>query len=863
MKKIALVLLLSLGAAATRAQTADPSPLLNERAVAATTPAGWMVQETRAGQAQQAGFPATATAIYRELLHDTSMPAEARQRISLALVTALMDAGEAREAETALQSYDGPRNTAYQLRAGLLAANARRFPQAKAALAAGKPDELGATDRGWWHFLQALVADAENELDRRNAAFEQANRTTVSELQRSRFALGLEQMRLRTAPATEAQLATARGNMDRLQGTRPGNTWVRTYAVALASLGRASEAQNVLQRQLDVLPPTERDTADQFRLLLGLIAGEGSEAGRRAFRDLLRNGQKPETQRLALQLLARGTKTAPEREQLRRDFSELLNGPVMHPVIEDLLLVRAQAALADKLYPSAEEDARALLDRFPGSTLRPAALGVRLTVAWELKRYRTAADVIAQLRATLPPGRERTELGVLLAEAFFRSEDYRNAADAYDAARREAPQTVPAGVLIFQRVLANIRAGQLDAAAQLLDDLAASPAFDTVNRWQAEWNLVKEMQVRGLSTGAYARVNRLLQAGAAGVPAELRVRLMWLRAKLSYDNGQPDETLRQTEELQAALAGAAGLEPALHTEVASTAQLLTAQALLALGRDDAGGALLDKLRADHRGTKAAVYSYIVQAARATARGETVKAQQLLIKLADEHRESEFAPLALYEAALNAERRGLDDHLREAYTLLERLVHDYPRDDLVFHARLKQGNLLRKLNDFGAARQFYESLVNNFAQHPDVLLAHLALADSLFAQGGNSVANYESAAAIFERLRDLPSAPLDLRAEAGFKWGYALEKRAQPAKAQTVFWSVVDAFLLDPGLAARLGAKGRYWVARTLLELGQLHEDAGRLDEAQRAYQLIVDNQLGGAAQAQAKLARFRATEVAK
>ena len=30
------------------AVTADPSPLLNERAVAATTPAGWMVQETRA-----------------------------------------------------------------------------------------------------------------------------------------------------------------------------------------------------------------------------------------------------------------------------------------------------------------------------------------------------------------------------------------------------------------------------------------------------------------------------------------------------------------------------------------------------------------------------------------------------------------------------------------------------------------------------------------------------------------------------------------------------------------------------------------------------------------------------------------------
>ena len=182
--------------------------------------------------------------------------------------------------------------------------------------------------------------------------------------------------------------------------------------------------------------------------------------------------------------------------------------------------------------------------------------------------------------------------------------------------------------------------------------------------------------------------------------------------------------------------------------------------------------------------------------------------------------------------------------------------------------MKQGDLLRKLNDFAAARQVYEYLVNNYAGHPDELLAELALADSLFAQGANSPANYESASAIFERLRDLPAAPVDLRAEAGYKWGYQLAKRAQAAKAQTereeqtakaqvVFWSVVDAFLLDPVQAAKLGAKGRYWFSRSLLELGQIHEDAGRLDEAQRAYQLIVDYNLSGAAQARVKLARFR------
>lgn len=863
---VRLLLTLSIALAGGRlaAQPAGPSPLAGPVSPAVLVPGSWIVAEGRANAALQAGFPATAAGIYRDLLHDMDVPADSRPRLTLALVTAQLDAGELADAEKILSSYDGPRNAAYQLRAGLLAANARRILPAKAALAAGRIDELPATDRGWWYFLQAQVADADGDTVAANNLYEQAGRAAVSELQRARFLLGQEQNRLRANQTSEAQLTALRGNMERFQGTRTGYTYVRTYAAALAALGRAGEAQALLQRQLAVVPATERDAADQLGLMLGLIAGERSVAGRQAFKQLLSDGQKPETQRLALQLLARGANNPAEREQLRRDLSELIGAPTQHPIIEDLLLARAQAALADKAYAPAEEDARALLERYPGTPLKAAALGVRLAVAWDVKRYRAAADVIAQLRGVIAPGRERNELGVLLAEAFFRAEDYKNAAAAYEAAlaaMHEPPAVVPAGVLIFQLVLSDIRADQLDVAAKQLDEAAANPAFDAVNRWQAEWNLVKELQVRGQAPAAYARVNRLLAGGAQGVPEELRIRLMWLRAKLSFDNGQPDVTLRQADELLGALSPAAQPDAALRTNVTSMAQLLKAQALLALNRDKEGFALLEQLRTEFRGTAAAQYSYLVQAGYLTQGGDMAAAQRVLISFVDtaEYKQSEYAPLALYEAALNLERQGLDRQLAEAYNLLDRLIKNYPADELVFYVLLKQGDLLRKLNDFPAARQIYESLINNQGQHPDILLAQLALADSLFAQGANSLANYESAAALFERLRDLPSAPVDLRAEAGFKWGYALAKRAQPAKAQTVFWSVVDAFLLDATQAAQLGAKGRYWISRALLELGQIHEDAGRLDEAQRAYQLIVDYKLSGTVQAQAKLARSRTT----
>ena len=115
---------------------------------------GWIVAEGRANAALQAGFPGTALALFEEILRDPALPTEARPRLALARVTAWLDRGDLAEAEQALRDYDGPRTAAYHLRVGLLALQARRLPAAKAALAASKPEELVATDRGWWHFCR-------------------------------------------------------------------------------------------------------------------------------------------------------------------------------------------------------------------------------------------------------------------------------------------------------------------------------------------------------------------------------------------------------------------------------------------------------------------------------------------------------------------------------------------------------------------------------------------------------------------------------------------------------------------------------------------------------------------------------------
>jgi hypothetical protein len=284
--------------------------------------------------------------------------------------------------------------------------------------------------------------------------------------------------------------------------------------------------------------------------------------------------------------------------------------------------------------------------------------------------------------------------------------------------------------------------------------------------------------------------------------------------------------------------------------------LLKAQALLALERIDEGVDLLTTLRRDYMGTDPAIYSFIIQAGYLSAQGQTVEAQRLLIELADEHKDSDYAPFALYEAAAQAEKRGLDAHLREAFELLERIIKSFPTNELVFYARLKQGDLLRKLNQLGPAQQTYEFLLYNYQDHRDAALVEIALADTLFAQSATDAARLESALARYERLFDLPSAPTDLRLEAGFKQGIALASRGNDVAARRILWLPVARFLLDDTGRAGLGSRGRYWLARCLLEYGRLCEQASDTDEAREAYQLIIRYGLGADNLARARLARF-------
>ena len=66
-----------------------------------------------------------------------------------------------------------------------------------------------------------------------------------------------------------------------------------------------------------------------------------------------------------------------------------------------------------------------------------------------------------------------------------------------------------------------------------------------------------------------------------------------------------------------------------------------------------------------------------------------------------------------------------------------------------------------------------------------------------------------------------------------------------ADAKEVLSLSVSRFLIDDKQAADLGAAGRYWIARSMLKLGQLLEEEEALEEARRVYRKLIAYNLPG------------------
>ncbi|MCH8540143.1 MAG: tetratricopeptide repeat protein [Opitutales bacterium] len=837
---------------------------------------GWLEIERESGflralslgeQAHEEGFPSLAIDFFQEAL--AALPSEdpRREGALLDLSAAYLAAGQLREAEELLQAnaeFEGPR---WDLRRAIVTFE-REDRRELDRLIAGFPAEmLPEAERGIFYFLRGLHMERRGRMENARDWYERILEMEVGPALIARTRLAQFRLSLLGETPSEDLLREVEAQVEEYSGRVIGFRFILQQAALLHWLDRREEALEVLRTHYPRLPEEARELREQYLLLEGLVAGQGSSRGRESLRRLLEIGERRSYLRSALAMLL--------REEFRQDggeeaLGELLDGLVEleppHLLLDEILFHRSQLRLALGDYEGAGADAQRILEEFPAAQVVPLVLQTQALLAWDQNQFRTASNRLAHLRDRTENPARRAEWSLLLGDSYFRAGDYANAAEAYEEALRGDESRINRSRAFYQRVLAEIRRGDTGAAKVAMDqwwEVFGDGDYSGNLLWRAEWNLVRTLQRENRRAAGMDRVDRLLQNELASDQEEaqtLRLRLRWLRAQMSYEVGNWEGALTAAIALKDDLDALEATEEAWWQRLVSHTLLLRANILLRLGKIEEGVEVFEEVYQNFPETDAAVYAVLSQARYLAEQGQTVTAANVLENLiqsvrgdededeeALERREraADFLVIAYYEAALYHLRSGHDTNFQEkAIARLESLVRDFPGHPMGFYARVRQGDILRQMNRFSAARQVYETVLSSHPEHAELSRVRLAIADSHLAQAEEIGDRHAvTALGILERLLDLPDLTPDVRSEASYKLGQALERFGERGRARTIYFQVAQTLKGEEPVV--YGTTGRFWVARALLALSRLLESPEETERALEIHRLFTEQNLPG------------------
>ncbi len=842
-----------------------------------------------AERALKLGLPLAAE-LFRELLETGVMSSNERVDLNLSLIEALVASGQFEDAADQIRALEEEglgRSPAQEDTLRVLSAVAQygqgNYEDARLALQSLEGAALSNEIQAWSLITFGLLEEELGYMDKAAGYFGEAQAVSPNPFQQATLNSLIQRNQLLVGELEEDTIEALENLVNEAAGTRIQAQYAEQLAIAHFREGDPGAALAALEAQILASLPGNDDQLDRLYYLIALLIPSSGGQKQTSYEWILTRGSDRAYQEMALRNLLILAEEGDREAELFVYLNDLLEQVPDHPLISEILY--AQSVLAYRIED--HEVAKLALDRilseFPGSANAVEALRFQAFLAWEEQAYRTAADIFTQLRDALPAGPERDSASVFLADCYFINGDYETAASAYAAIRSTLPDGNLKEQILYQQVLAKMNTGDLDLAIVSLND-AGLPTTELGQafRWQAEWNLAMEMRRAGREAEAFARMDAIGESEAFNrMPPSLQLRLLWLETVLAMESGNVEQVPVLADRILAMVQSGEvplGLEAAMVAEVEARTLFLKGQALLGLSYTDldisglspeaeAGLAIFQELRDRFPGSEPADLSLFEEARYFAGLGIAVDAQQRYLELAQKQG-SKFAPIALYEAAINAvnliyledlDLETIDLESSEPVRLLRRLTEEYGENrELFFYARLKQGDIARDLFRFGIAQGIYESLITTFPDHPERYLAEMGRADSLSSLGsGNpNPTNLAEAVSAYESLMERSDLPIDLRAEAGNKLASALNRQGNKERAKSAYYQALTRFLLDGTVAQSLGSSGRYWLSRSALDLGQLFEEEGDLGAAAQVYQSIIEFQLPGRTLAETHLVRL-------
>lgn len=872
-----------------------------------------------------AGMPSLTESLGEDALAKLPASSAAIRRVRIAIATSRIQRSAYAEAEKILREISGD-SADKSLRLSLAAYGLGKIAEARTHLAATRKGSLPAGDLVWRDIIEGLLAAEDRRSDEDTAAeqfFNSAAAKAANDpLTLAQVSLLRRRMQMRIRPKNTDAIDEL-GKFIDLPDDRQAFQLAKVRAFAQFRAGNAMGAIATM----GAAPAADTDLKAERDLLIGLLYGLGAPGnagrhtvGRAALLRAVESKEFPgsvEIKSAALAALREAVVTAPPGEVITNanaiygaltGILSKQNSPFSksadNSVADLIYYTRAQVMLtaaagsidAGGSREKADDALRDLLEKFPDSKLRSDALRLTADLAIQSGAFRKAADALDKLK-TLVPRDETDGVRLVAADCYFRYGDWANAAAGYAEARKNLRDETARGEALIGEVRALIEDGRVvpdpaapndprgNATKSLLEASASGARIPADARLRAGWLLADALRKSGEYAAAALRVNAAL---AASPDTGMRVRFLWLRAMVELSTDKNREAAATAAEITRLVETPTKETPAEIRDnapaiLAQTA-LLKARALLGAGGVAGAESGFRELREKFPKAPSAAASYLVEGRYLSNKG--LHAQALdVFKAGYDRFEDEKSPElfdyavaslfgAANEAITLADRKG-PEKLNVSFNLLKELTKrlaELPPEKLeksvFFRARLMQGDILRRINEFDSALKVYEDLVTQYPNNGDRLIAELSRADCLTVLGGSRPELYARAAAEYQRLVNLPGRSADLAAEAAFKRANAVQLDAEAAfaaslsaksgdtatparlaqlkrdEAAKTLWQSINDLLNTPAETARLGLNGREWISRGLFLVSELHDRNGHTVDARNALKLLLDYNAG-------------------
>lgn len=692
-----------------------------------------------------------------------------------------------------------------------------------------------AFDRGWYHLATAMILERrQNPTAAREAyteAFDAVGGTPLEDRFRvTAFLNGFRSGRIDQEEALrlQSQLEASLSPPIRAQ-------LILALGLGFHASGESDLALETLRDGVREFETTDLPRRHLLKAALAYVIGLDAPASRPLFRDILDRSRDRDLLLFALNSLLRHQVSSPEaRAELRQFLTNLPASRPDHPLLASIRFAEGFVAAADEDYATAITLLNDALIAYPENTYALAALETVASVAVEMGQNRIAADALIRSLPLLVDARDVARRWRLIGDLYYRNRDFANAADAYRQAASDSTAAV------FAEIAARIANGDLSGAVERLDQEGSG--FDPSLRWEAEWNLSTALIRAGKSDEAIARI-RALAEDRPDAPSSLQERLSWLQVYALLESGRP----QQAANLARVWRQAGRLEE-FDPRVRSLIYLLEGQAFYDAANPESGANVLRLLREEAPGSEIAVLSLLVEARFLVERDEPGQAINDLVDLSRLYPDSEYAPVALFEAGLLSATLRSPGARERGFQLLDQIITDYPEHYLAFHARYRMGELLLAQGNFTAARVAYEKGRREFVDHPDRFFLELGVADATLANPDATPEDISRAASRLRILAETETYPQPVRIESAVKRARALERNGRKEEARSELWDMIQRNTMRENGEREVPTdpRSRFWLARAILSLAENFRSSGDPVAAKSVQALLETYGLPGA-----------------